>query len=106
MPEFSDRLTRLPPYIFTRINQLKKEAYAKKLDVIDLGMGNPDQPPPPLVIDRLCDTAKNHLSTHRYPQAKGMPKMRRSIASWTERRFGVRLDAEKEVVALIGSKEG
>lgn len=106
MPEFSDRLTRLPPYLFTRINQLKKEAYAKKLDVIDLGMGNPDQAPPAMVIDRLCDTVKNHPSTHRYPQAKGMPKFRKSIASWMQRRFGVEVDPEKEVVSLIGSKEG
>jgi len=106
MPEFSDRLNLLPPYLFTRITQLKKEAYAKKLDVIDLGMGNPDQHPPKLVIDRLCDTVQHHPSTHRYPQAKGMPKFRRSIASWMERRFGVSVDPEREVVALIGSKEG
>ncbi len=106
MPEFSDRLNHLPPYLFTRINQLKKEAYAKKLDVIDLGMGNPDLPPPPIVIDRLIDTVKNHPSTHRYPQAKGMPKFRKSIANWMQRRFGVQVDPEKEVVSLIGSKEG
>ncbi|HVO33751.1 MAG TPA: aminotransferase class I/II-fold pyridoxal phosphate-dependent enzyme [Elusimicrobiota bacterium] len=106
MVDFSDRLTHLPPYLFTRINQLKQDAYAKKLDVIDLGMGNPDQPPPGLVIDRLCDTVNHHPSTHRYPQAKGMPKLRKSIASWMERRFDVRLDPEREVVTLIGSKEG
>ena len=60
MPDFSDRLNRLPPYLFTRITQLKKEAYAKKLDVIDLGMGNPDQPTPAPVVERLCDTVQNH----------------------------------------------
>lgn len=106
MAEFSDRLNRLPPYLFTRINQLKKEAYAKKLDVIDLGMGNPDQPTPDPIVKRLCDTVQHHSSTHRYPQAKGMPKFRKTVASWMQRRFGVELDPEKEVVALIGSKEG
>src|SRR5690349_3671940 len=106
MPDFSDRLNRLPPYLFTRITQLKKEAYAKKLDVIDLGMGNPDQPTPAPVVARLCDTVQNHPRTHRYPQAKGMPKFRKTVASWMQRRFGVDLDPEKEVVALIGSKEG
>lgn len=106
MTQFSDRLTHLPPYLFTRINQLKKEAYAKKLDVIDLGMGNPDQPTPSVIVDRLCDTVKNHPSTHRYPQAKGMPKYRKTIASWMNRRFGVTLDPDTEVTALIGSKEG
>src|SRR5689334_11433064 len=106
MPEFSDRLNRLPPYLFTRITQLKKEAYAKKLDVIDLGMGNPDQPTPPVVVKRLTDTVENHHSTHRYPQAKGVPKFRKTIAAWMKKRFGVDVDAEKEVTALIGSKEG
>jgi aspartate/methionine/tyrosine aminotransferase len=106
MKEFSDRITRLPPYLFTRINQLKREAFAKKLDVIDLGMGNPDQPTPKVVVDRLVDTVQNHISTHRYPQAKGMPKFRKTVAGWMEKRFGVSLDPEKEVVSLIGSKEG
>src|SRR5882762_7930844 len=106
MREFSERITRLPPYLFTRINQLKKEAFAKKLDVIDLGMGNPDQPTPKGVVERLCDTVQHHPRTHRYPQAKGMPKFRKTVVAWMERRFGVALDAEKEVVALIGSKEG
>lgn len=106
MPEFSNRLTQLPPYLFTRITQLKKEAYAKKLDVIDLGMGNPDQPTPKEIIKRLTDTVENHLSTHRYPQAKGVPKFRKTISSWFKKRFDVELDPEKEITALIGSKEG
>jgi LL-diaminopimelate aminotransferase len=104
--EFSERITRLPPYLFTRINQLKREAFAKKLDVIDLGMGNPDQPTPRVVVDRLCDTVANHPSTHRYPQAKGMPKFRKTVASWMQRRFGVELDPDREIVSLVGSKEG
>ena len=106
MPDFSDRLNRLPPYLFTRITQLKKEAYAKKLDVIDLGMGNPDQPTPAAVVERLCDTVKNHPSTHRYPQAKGIPKVRKTIAVWMKKRFGVDLNPDNEITALIGSKEG
>ena len=106
MPNFSDRLSRLPPYLFTRINQLKKEAYAKKLDVIDLGMGNPDQPTPEVVVKRLCDTVQNHTSTHRYPQAKGIPKFRKTVSTWMAKRFGVDLNPENEITALIGSKEG
>ena len=106
MPEFSDRLNHLPPYLFTRITQLKKEAYAKKLDVIDLGMGNPDQPTPDSIVNRLADTVKNHPNTHRYPQAKGIPKYRKAIAEWMQKRFGVFLDFEKEITSLIGSKEG
>src|SRR5690242_13737106 len=106
MREFSERLSKLPPYLFTRVTQLKKEAYAKKLDVIDLGMGNPDQPTPKAVVNRLCDTVTNHASTHRYPQAKGMPKFRKAVAGWMKRRFGVEVDPEKEVLALVGSKEG
>jgi aspartate/methionine/tyrosine aminotransferase len=106
MPDFSDRLNRLPPYLFTRITQLKKEAYAKKLDVIDLGMGNPDQPTPLPIVERLCDTVKNHPSTHRYPQAKGIPKFRKAVSVWMAKRFGVELNPENEVTALIGSKEG
>ncbi len=99
-------LCSLPPYIFARINALKLDAYAKKLDVIDLGMGNPDLPTPKHVVERLCDSAQNHPQTHRYPQSKGMPRFRRAVANWMDQRFGVSLDPEKEVTALIGSKEG
>jgi aspartate/methionine/tyrosine aminotransferase len=102
----SKKLEALPPYLFTKINLLKAEAYAKKLDVIDLGMGNPDLPTPCNVIDRLCDTVKNHPRTHRYPQAKGMPRFRKAVASWMNKRFGVDVDPDREVLALIGSKEG
>ena len=67
----SQKLDDLPPYLFSRINVLKAEAYKKKLDVIDLGMGNPDLPTPKHVVERLCDTVLHHPRTHRYPQAKG-----------------------------------
>lgn len=102
----SDKLEQLPPYLFSRINKLKLEAYQKKLDVIDLSMGNPDLPTDAEIVERLCDTVKNHPRTHRYPQAKGMPKFRNTVADWFLKRFGVKLDPEKEVLALIGSKEG
>lgn len=106
MVECAKKLQQLPPYIFTRIKALAAEAHARRLDVIDLGMGNPDLPTPAHVVDRLVDTVKNHPRTHRYPQAKGMPKFRRSVVRYMDRRFGVKLDPEQNVLALVGSKEG
>ncbi len=102
----SDKLESLPPYLFTKIHKLKLEAYSKKLDVIDLSIGNPDMPTPSHIVDCLCDTVKHHQRTHGYPQAKGMPKYRLSVANWMGRRFGVDLDFNTEILALIGSKEG
>ncbi len=102
----SKKIQNLPRYIFTIINDLKKEAYEKKLDVIDLGMGNPDLPTPSHIVNRLCDSVVYHPNTHRYPQAKGMPKFREAISKWYKKRFDVSLDPETEVLALIGSKEG
>ena len=104
--EASDKLKKLPPYLFGAIDVLKREAHRKKLDVIDIGMGNPDMPAPQHVIERLCDTVINHPSTHRYPQAKGMPKFRQTVANWYKKRTGVEFDPESEVLALVGSKEG
>jgi len=106
MIECSEKLKRLPPYLFARIKKLKDEMRAKGMDVIDLDMGNPDRPTPSHIVERLCDTIKNHPSTHRYPQAKGMPKLRSVISRWYRERFGVELDPEKEVLVLVGSKEG
>ncbi len=106
MVEFSKKLQKLPPYFLARINALKMEAYQKKLDVIDLGMGNPDLPTPPHIVDRLCETVRDHPRTHRYPQAKGMPKFRSAVSEWFDKRFGVSINPDKEVLALIGSKEG
>src|SRR5689334_1210959 len=106
MIQCARKLDLLPPYIFTRIKALAAEAFARKLDVIDLGMGNPDLPTPPHVVERLIDTVKNHPRTHRYPQAKGMPKFRKAVAGYMDRRFGVVLDPANEVLALVGSKEG
>lgn len=106
MIESSRKLSLLPPYLFTKINLLKQEAYAKKLDVIDLCMGNPDQPTPKMITDWLCDSVTNHKGTHRYPQAKGMPKFRNTVSQWFQKRFNVAIDPNGEVIALIGSKEG
>ncbi|MDI6756567.1 MAG: LL-diaminopimelate aminotransferase [Endomicrobiia bacterium] len=98
-------LESLPPYLFSRINEKKLEAYAKKLDVIDLGMGNPDMPTPQHIVERLCDSVRNHPNTHRYPQAKGMPRFRRAASEWMKQRFGAAFNPATEVLALIGSKE-
>lgn len=100
------KIRLLPPYIFGRIKTLTQEAAARKLDVIDVSMGNPDLPTFQPIIDRLVDTVANHPRTHRYPQAKGMPKFRRAVSDWMKKRFDVALDPENEVCSLIGSKEG
>ncbi len=104
--EYSKKLSSLPPYFLARIAALKLEAYAKKLDVIDLGMGNPDLPTPPHIVERLIETVRDHPRTHRYPQAKGMPKFRQAVSEWMDSRFGVKIDPNKEALCLIGSKEG
>jgi len=104
--KYANKLNKLPPYIFSYFNKLKLEAYKKNLDVIDLSMGNPDIPPPENVIYRLCDTVLHHPRTHRYPQAKGMPKFRNTISEWFNNRFGIKLDPETEILVLVGSKEG
>ena len=104
--EYSKKLQELPPYFLSKINALKLEAYAKKLDVIDLGMGNPDLPTPPHIIERLSETIREHPRTHRYPQAKGMPKFRSAVSEWFKNRFDVEINPDKEALALIGSKEG
>src|SRR5437667_3069443 len=106
MIEPHQRLASIPPYLSSRINALTIEAYANKLDVIDLGMGIPDLPTPPHIVERLCESVRDHPRTHRYPQAKGMPKFRSAVADWFKGRFGVDLNPAKEVLALIGSKEG
>ncbi len=100
------KLKNLPPYIFGRIKSLGIEAASNRLDVIDLSMGNPDLPTPQPIVDRLIDSVSNHPRTHRYPQAKGMPKFRSAVSSWMKKRFDVDLNPESEVCTLIGSKEG
>lgn len=106
MPEWqSNRISRLPPYLFGKINQEKHAARKKGVDVIDLGMGNPDLPPAPHIVEKLC-TAAHDRKTHRYSASRGIPHLRRAICEWYDRRFAVQLDPEEEAVVTIGSKEG
>lgn len=99
------RIKRLPPYVFEVVNRLKATLRAQGADVIDLGMGNPDMPPPPHVIEKLVETARKP-DTHGYSSSKGVPGLRRAIAGYYQRRFEVTLDPESEVVVTLGSKEG
>ena len=99
------RIDRLPPYVFNTLTQLKMEARARGEDVIDFGMGNPDQATPKHIVDKLIETAQRP-DTHRYSMSKGIPRLRRAMASWYKRHYDVTLDSEKEVLTTIGSKEG
>ena len=96
---------RLPPYVFEQVNRLKAKARAAGADIIDLGMGNPDLPTPKHIVDKLTETVQNPR-THRYSASKGIPGLRRAQAAYYERRFGVKLNPETQVVATLGSKEG
>ena len=99
------RMKRLPPYVIAEVNSMRHAARRAGRDIIDLGMGNPDQPPPQHVIDKLCEVAAKP-SAHGYSQSKGIPGLRRAQANYYGRRFGVDLDPESEVVVTMGSKEG
>ncbi len=96
---------RLPPYVFEQVNRLKAKARAAGADIVDLGMGNPDLPTPKFIVDKLCD-AVQRPRTHRYSASKGIAGLRRAQAGYYERRFGVKLDPDTQVVATLGSKEG
>jgi len=106
-PDGSDfhRMTRLPPYIFGIVNQLKMEARLRGEDIIDLGMGNPDLPTPRHIVNKLIEAVKNPRN-HRYSASKGILKLRLAISDWYRRRFDVELDPESECVVTIGAKEG
>lgn len=99
------RINRLPPYVFNTLTQLKSEARARGEDIIDFGMGNPDQPTPPHIVDKLIETAKRP-DTHRYSMSKGIPRLRRAMAGWYKRHYNVELNSETQVLTTIGSKEG
>jgi alanine-synthesizing transaminase len=99
------RIKRLPPYVFAEVNRLKAAARARGADIIDLGMGNPDLPTPQHIVDKLVETISKPR-THRYSASKGIPGLRRAQAAYYERRFGVKLDPETQIVATMGSKEG
>jgi LL-diaminopimelate aminotransferase len=103
--ERANRLKELPPYLFQELDRLKAEVQAKGVDVIDLGVGDPDLPTPPHIVEALREAVKDP-STHRYPSYSGMNDFRDCVARWYERRFGVKLEPSREVITLIGSKEG
>ncbi len=105
MHEDFHRIKRLPPYVFAEVNRLKASARARGADIIDLGMGNPDLPTPQHIVDKLVETIAKPR-THRYSASKGIPGLRRAQAAYYERRFGVKLDPETQIVATMGSKEG
>lgn len=115
------RIQRLPPYVFNIVGDMKKAARARGEDIIDFGMGNPDQPTPRHIVDKLVEAAvrgtdsdyvvpehrdEEGTHTHRYSVSKGIPRLRRAMAAWYRKRYQVELDAETEVIATIGSKEG
>jgi len=104
MQEFH-KIRRLPPYVFEEVNRLKAASRARGADIVDLGMGNPDLPTPDFIVDKLCETVRKPR-THRYSASKGIPGLRRAQAGYYERRFGVKLDPDTEIVATLGSKEG
>ncbi|MEN8180493.1 MAG: alanine transaminase [Pseudomonadota bacterium] len=104
MEEFR-RINRLPPYVFAIVNELKAAARARGEDIIDFGMGNPDQPTPQHIVDKLCEVA-NRKDTHRYSVSKGIPRLRRAMSRWYKTRYDVDLDPDTQVIATIGSKEG
>lgn len=99
------RIQRLPPYVFNQVNELKLDARRRKEDIIDFGMGNPDQPTPPHIVEKLIEVASRG-DTHRYSVSKGIPRLRRAICQWYKRRFDVDLDMDSEAIVTIGSKEG
>jgi alanine-synthesizing transaminase len=105
MSEEFYRIKRLPPYVIAEVNAMRAEARARGEDIIDLGMGNPDLPPPDHVIEKLCEVARKP-NAHGYSASKGIPGLRKAQANYYGRRFGVDVDPETEVVVTLGSKEG
>jgi LL-diaminopimelate aminotransferase len=103
--KMSRRIEHLPPYLFVEINKKIDEKRAKGEDIVSFAIGDPDIPTPHHIIDRLCQAAQDPAN-HRYPETEGLPELRRAVAEWYKKRFGVSLDADKEVLPLIGSKEG
>jgi alanine-synthesizing transaminase len=99
------RIGRLPPYVFNITNQLKAAARARGEDIIDFGMGNPDQPTPQHIVDKLVEVVQRR-DTHRYSMSKGIPRLRRAICNWYRQRYAVELDPETQAIVTIGSKEG
>jgi LL-diaminopimelate aminotransferase len=105
MFEFSQRISQLPPYLFAQIDKKKREKIAQGADVIDLGVGDPDIPTPEPIVNAMKRSVEKP-EHHRYPSYEGMLTFRQAVADWYKRRFDVQLDPQKEVITLIGSKEG
>jgi len=105
LQEDFQRIKRLPPYVFAIVTELKQKARARGEDIIDFGMGNPDQPTPQHIVDKLVEAAQRP-DTHRYSVSKGIPRLRRAICTWYKNRFDVEIDPDKEAIVTIGSKEG
>ncbi len=103
--EMAERLRKLPPYLFAEIDKKKREARARGADLIDMGIGDPDLPTPPHIIEALKHSAEN-AANHRYPDYEGLLSFRTAVAQWYKSRFGVSLNPETEALTLIGSKEG
>lgn len=99
------KIRRLPPYVFEQVNRRKAQLRASGMDIIDLGMGNPDMPTPPHIVEKLAETARNP-DVHGYSASRGIVGLRRSLVNYYDRRFGVKLDKDREVVVTLGSKEG
>ena len=99
------RIKRLPPYVFNEVNAMKLKARTAGEDIIDFGMGNPDQPTPQHIVDKLVETVADPR-THRYSASRGIPGLRKALAAYYERRFNVQVDPETETIATLGSKEG
>ena len=99
------RIKRLPPYVFAEVNAMKAEARSAGEDIIDFGMGNPDQPTPQHIVDKLCEVVRDP-HTHRYSNSRGIPGLRKALANYYERRFDVSIDPESETIVTLGSKEG
>ena len=99
------RIQRLPPYVFAEVNAMKARARAEGADIIDFGMGNPDQPTPAHIVEKLTEAVKDP-KTHRYSSSRGIPGLRKAVAAYYGRRFGVEVDPETETIVTLGSKEG
>lgn len=99
------RIKRLPPYVFNIVNELKAKARACGEDIIDFGMGNPDQPTPQHIVDKMVEATQRN-DTHRYSMSRGVPRLRKAICNWYKRSYDVDLDPESEAIVTIGSKEG
>jgi alanine-synthesizing transaminase len=100
-----DKLNRLPPYVLAEVIEMMKSARRAGHDIVDLGMGNPDLPTPPHVVEKICEAARDPRN-HRYSASRGIPNLRAAICEWYERRHGVHLDPDREAIAVIGAKEG